>query len=227
MSERLQEFLRYLTDRGAVGSILKTSGFPFFLHRQFAKYDHLLNAGQYLIFPQTNTNYPALLHYLKKMGLIFFEGRLGHEQKPTQFLISGTDINYSPLPVPKRIVALVHVYNEADILGETIRHLLGQGLHVHIIDNWSTDGSWEIAGAFPETQVKRERFPQTGPSEHYEWFRQLEHTEQLANRLPYDWFLHYDADELRYSPWPGISLQDAIGFVDRLGYNAIDFTVLD
>jgi hypothetical protein len=45
--------------------------------------------------------------------------------------------------------------------------------------------------------------------------------------MPFDWFIHYDADEFRYAPWKGITLQNAISFIDRLGYNAIDFTVLD
>ena len=257
MPEKLQEFLRYLTDRGAPGSIRKTSGLlafgslRFFQKKQFVKYERLLNASQYLVLQEANKNYAALVGYLKERGLTFFEGRLpptersdpsrtreqshaGEQSSPgaqpgagNQFLIGGTDINYTASSYRPKIAALVHVYNEGDILGETIRHLLDQGLHVHIVDNWSTDGSWEIAAAFPETQVSRERFPHEGPSEHYEWFRQLEHSERLAMRLPYDWFLHYDADEFRYSPWPGVSLRDAIGFVERLGYNAIDFTVLD
>jgi len=50
---------------------------------------------------------------------------------------------------------------------------------------------------------------------------------ELAARLDADWFIHHDADEFREGPWPGVSLADAIARVDREGYNAIDFALLD
>jgi len=39
--------------------------------------------------------------------------------------------------------------------------------------------------------------------------------------------MHYDADEIRYSPWDGVSLRDAFSWIDGLGFNAVDFTVID
>src|SRR5262249_15910738 len=48
-----------------------------------------------------------------------------------------------------------------------------------------------------------------------------------AASLEGDWFLHTDADELRESPWDGVSLSEAIARVDALGYNAIDFAVFN
>jgi hypothetical protein len=53
----------------------------------------------------------------------------------------------------------------------------------------------------------------------------LRRKEQLALTLGFDWVMHADADELRESPWPSLSLGAAIGIVDRMGYNAIDFAV--
>ncbi|MBI4320854.1 MAG: hypothetical protein HY675_20370 [Chloroflexi bacterium] len=42
-----------------------------------------------------------------------------------------------------------------------------------------------------------------------------------------DWFLHHDVDETRRSPWPGVTLRDAIYRVDQEGFNCIDHTVLE
>jgi hypothetical protein len=49
----------------------------------------------------------------------------------------------------------------------------------------------------------------------------------LAAQLDADWFIHHDADEFRESPWRHLNLRDAIHTVDRAGYNAIDFELLN
>jgi hypothetical protein len=49
----------------------------------------------------------------------------------------------------------------------------------------------------------------------------------LSQELDADWFIHHDADEFRESPWAGTDLRSAIRQVDALGYNAIDFSLLD
>lgn len=245
--KNLQGFIDYLVDRDVSPTAI--SRFTRTPHkRRLADNNTVFSDSKYFIIPDAGRVHEQLTSHLDSLGLRYFEG-----VRPIPFLVGGTDINYSgsrgtdgsngtggspgmgeasPLPKEARgpfpnVVALVHVFNESDILGETIRHLIDQGVHVHIIDNWSTDESWNIAGSFPDKQVSRERFPQDGPSEHYEWYKQLEYSEQLAATLPFDWFIHYDADELRYSPWKDVSIKDAIGFIDRLGYNAIDFTILD
>jgi glycosyl transferase family 2 len=225
--EKIDGFIQYLEDRNisrtAISHFTRTPG-----KKQMASSDTLFKNSKYFIIPDSGSHHPDLIRHLDDLGLRFFEGQLNTAPTPHTFLIGGIDINYKEtVSTPQKVIALIHVFNEADILGETIRHLIGQGVYVHIIDNWSTDESWEIAGGFPDTVVSRERFPKEGPSEHYEWYKQLEYSEQLAETMPYDWFIHYDSDEMRYSPWQGVSIQHAIGFIDQLGYNAIDFTVLD
>jgi hypothetical protein len=190
-----------------------------------SNYDKALQSSKYFLI--VDPKHSKIAGHLNKLGLNFFEGYLENHPGSPVVLIGGTDINFQKTSSQVKVAALIHVYNESDILAETIQFLIGQGVHVHIIDNWSTDGSWEIAGSFPVMQVSKERFPVEGPSDHYEWFKQCEYSEQLSKQLPYDWFLHYDADELRYSPWKDVTLQKAISFIDNLGYNAIDFTVLD
>ena len=70
------------------------------------------------------------------------------------------------------------------------------------------------------------RFPEA-PTTEYAWRSLLENSVRLSTELDVDWVLHYDADEIRVSPWSGVTITEAIGFVDSLGYDAIDFTVLD
>ena len=47
------------------------------------------------------------------------------------------------------VTAFMCVFNEADILPWTLKHLIDQGVQVHVIDNWSTDGSDRIAKRLP------------------------------------------------------------------------------
>jgi hypothetical protein len=61
----------------------------------------------------------------------------------------------------------------------------------------------------------------------FDWTAILGRKEQLAGTLDADWFLHHDADEFREAPWPGMKLAEGIHWVDRLGYNCIDFRVFN
>jgi glycosyltransferase involved in cell wall biosynthesis len=130
---------------------------------------------------------------------------------------------------PFEVVALIAAYNEADVIGEVVEALVDDGVHVYFIDNHSTDGTVEEVRRFEGRGVIGiETFPDGatvgGP---FEWERILRRKEALASELDADWFVHHDADEFRESPWPGESLREGIRRVDALGYNAIDFAVLN
>jgi glycosyltransferase involved in cell wall biosynthesis len=122
-----------------------------------------------------------------------------------------------------RATAFICVYNEADILPWTLKHLIEQGIDVYVIDNWSTDGSVGIAR---DCHAIVERFPFEGPSGIYEWRRLLRRVEELASTSSADWCIHHDADEIRRSPHQGESMLSALARVDAAGYNAIDHRVL-
>lgn len=117
--------------------------------------------------------------------------------------------------------AFICVYNEADIIGSVIQHLLSQGISVHVIDNWSTDKSAGIVKSFP---VSYERFPQA-PSLYYSWRPLLRRVEQLALTCKSDWCIHHDADEIRRSSRKGETLLQGFERVDQEGYNAVEFKV--
>lgn len=136
---------------------------------------------------------------------------------------------YTPVINSIKTLAIINCFNEADILGQTIEHLLRQGLDVHITDNWSDDGSYEIAMNYAESfagKVSVSRFPEQSSGQ-YEWARLLDNTIDIAAKSDYDWIMHCDADEFRESPWKDISLSSAFSFVDACGYNSVDFTVID
>jgi len=115
--------------------------------------------------------------------------------------------------------------NEADILPHTLRHLHEQGCSVHVIDGWSTDGSFEAAQNWPHWQdVTVERFPADGPSPTQDCAAILRRIEDLAAESDADWILYSDADEWRLAPNIYVLSQE-VAHVDSLGYNAIDFRV--
>lgn len=148
------------------------------------------------------------------------------------FYLKGKTFQYTSkkIPINFKVLAIIHIYNENDVIFKLLEYLLGQELDVYIIDNWSDDGSYEIVENFRKRFPERiflDRFPEEGPSEFYEWYNQLEKTEEISKKLSYDWYIHYDADEMRISPWENVTLRQAIYHIDKLGYNLIENTVID
>ena len=126
------------------------------------------------------------------------------------------------------VVAFMMTYNEADIVRASIRDLRDQGIGVYLIDNWSTDGTYEIAESLlGDGVVGLERYPLEGPPEYYDLRSILVRVEELSSRVKADWFIKHDADEIRRSPWEGLTLRDAIYRVDVAGFDRIDFTIVD
>jgi Glycosyl transferase family 2 len=127
-----------------------------------------------------------------------------------------------------RVVAIVAAYNEADIIEESVGDLIDQGVDVYLIDNASTDTTVAQVERFLGSGLLGvERFPPAGASTEFEWAALLRRKEALAAELGANWFIHHDADEFREGPWPGRTLKSAIQAVDSLGFNAIDFELLN
>lgn len=150
-----------------------------------------------------------------------------HRAKTTLVALAGQHVTPAA-QTPVKVAAVLHGFNEADILPEVLDHLAAQGVEVHYFDNWSTDGSWDIAQA--HLQAGRiahcARFPDAA-TDQYQWHAQLSHTTAYAATLDADWIMHHDADEIRVSPWSGVSIRDALACIGAWGYNSVDFTVLD
>ena len=129
-----------------------------------------------------------------------------------------------------RPVAILSSYNEADVIGEVVQDLLDQGCDVVAIDTWSTDGTWEILADLAARHggsVRLERFPDDGPAPFCAWRKLLELKESLALGYAGRWVLHTDADELRRSPFPGLTLAEALHLAERTGANRVDFNLIN
>jgi hypothetical protein len=133
------------------------------------------------------------------------------------------------IPSAFQVVALMSAYNEADVIETTLSYLIEQGIDVYLIDNWSTDRTSELAEKFlGKGLIGIEKFPAEAPPVYFSWKAILRRFEDLArHELEADWFMLQGADEIRSSPWPELSMRQAIYRVDRAGYNAIDHTVME
>jgi len=132
-----------------------------------------------------------------------------------------------------RVVAIISTFNEEDIISQVIGHLVRNGIEVYLIDNHSTDETVREASQWlGRGLINIEKFPENLRQNHesynfYDWTGILHRKEELAREISADWFIHHDADEIREGPWPGLTLKEAIHWVDTLGYNCIDFRIFN
>jgi glycosyltransferase involved in cell wall biosynthesis len=118
-------------------------------------------------------------------------------------------------------LAIVTTYQEADIIGWTVRHLRQQGCDVLVIDCQSTDSTRGVARA-EGAAIQLFGAPPVS------WHALLGAVEQATSAYSgeFEWFVHCDADEIRYSDMPGETLVQGFERVQSLGYNAIDHRVV-
>ncbi len=131
-------------------------------------------------------------------------------------------------PTSFRVRALYSCFNERDIVVSTVNHLLKEGVDVTIIDDWSTDGTWELLhdtfGSTPRVELLRHG---EQANDTYNWESILRLKEQVGHQSGADWLIHHDADEIRFSPWSGTTMRTALWNIDRRGFNAVDHTVIE
>lgn len=128
-----------------------------------------------------------------------------------------------------KICAFMSVYNEEDIIEETISKLIENGIEVFILDNGCTDN----------TISKIQKYVGKGIVDIYHYitledgkkvfklYDILNEFEKISKILPHDWFMISDADEIKYSPWHDSTLNDGIARVDNMGFNLIQFKLFD
>lgn len=133
-----------------------------------------------------------------------------------------------PAPDDFRVVALLAFYNEEDVLDSVIQHLIGQGVEVYALDNWSTDNSGNIAESYLGSGVIAvEKFPSEGRGKYFAVKSLLRQKEFLGQTLSADWFIHSDADEIYESFDPNVSIRDALYWIQRCGFNVVNFARLE
>lgn len=131
------------------------------------------------------------------------------------------------------VISIIAAHNEGDVIYHVIGDMINQGIQVYFIDHCSTDNTVEEASKWlRKGLIHIEHFPEDAGYAYenktrYIWRDILKRKEELALILDADWFIHHDADEFRESPWSDLSLYEAIKIVNNLGYNAIDFKILN
>lgn len=117
------------------------------------------------------------------------------------------------------ILRLLTMYNEEDIIEKSIKWYADQGIESVIVDNGSTDNSYNICSKLLGKGVLDLAICDT---EEYEEATLLNRVLQLAQTHNPDWLLLADADEF-YEPFNGGSLKDAVIAESMKGYNVIQF----
>jgi len=123
-----------------------------------------------------------------------------------------------------KALAIIPAFNEADIIGWTVRHLIAQGLDVYVIDSGSTDATVEVAIHAGATVEPYQFF---GVPNSVSWRALLQEVEKHAEFQigRYNWCMLCDADEIRRTPLSVNNLLAEFVTADAMGYNAIEFEV--
>ena len=127
-----------------------------------------------------------------------------------------------------RIVAIIPAYNEEDIIVPSVRYLLDQGIEIYLLENWSSDRTYELVRPFlHHGLIEIERIPSGGPERWSSWRGILLRVQEVAAEIPADWFLFQGVDEIHCAPWKGLDLAAGIRQVDAEGFNCIDHAVME
>jgi hypothetical protein len=128
-------------------------------------------------------------------------------------------------------LAIIATYNDLDIVPQVVSKLLDDGNDVHILDSWSSDGTFEALHELRghrtgSASLSLERFPADGPKRYFDLRSILRRKEEIAVNFPGRWIINGDSDEVRTSPWPGVGLREGLRRVDEARYTAVDFVLL-
>lgn len=220
--------------------VVERLGTPWPLLRQLAV---LARRAPYLLLTTGDRERPATEarwsapDFLRLLGDVGFGGVPFHghiratdtaREQPDIVVLDGTHTRIAPTVPSASVAGILHVYNEGDMLEETVRHLHAQGVAAHVFDHWSTDDTWGLLGSLRAAGLvaAAHRFPEA-PERYYNLAANMVQTAAYARTLAADWVLSTDGDELRESPWAGVSMARALAHVAMLGFNAVDFTVVD
>jgi hypothetical protein len=133
-----------------------------------------------------------------------------------------------PAPPGFDVLAIVTTYNEAGIIEQQLQRLINGGIRVHVIDNWSTDGTDQLVSSHAGSgRLTMERFPANGPAPWFELSSLLRRVAEVAHTSGADWVIHHDADEIHDSPWAGVSKRQALWALQQWGFNCADHTVVE
>lgn len=121
------------------------------------------------------------------------------------------------------MMAYTYVYNEQDVIEESLAHMLDQGLSVYVLDNWSTDNTRQIVTEMTYRYPQRlymERFPFDAAPRWFELRPILDRIQALHYQLDPGWGMVFGADELFEAPH-GQSVAEFLEAVGQRGYTCV------
>ena len=123
-----------------------------------------------------------------------------------------------------KIIGIVPAYNDEGIIEEAIEHLISQGIELVVLDNGSTDKTFQICEKFLDKGLLQlEQFK--SDSFHEELI--LHKLYDMAISESPDWVLRSDSDHFLESGIKDLTLKDVIYQADLEGYNIIQFDRFD
>jgi glycosyltransferase involved in cell wall biosynthesis len=118
------------------------------------------------------------------------------------------------------MLGLMSVFNEADILSQSLQYHIDAGIQFLVLDNGSTDGSRELAESNIGRGVIAVRELVTNT---YQWAHLLDTLLSWAEVFEPKWCFLIDADTFLEAPREGQALSQAVADVDASDCNVINF----
>jgi len=119
---------------------------------------------------------------------------------------------------------MIPVFNAVDVLEEVIEHALSQGIEPVVLDNGSTDGSYEVCEEFAKKNlIKLKRYP----TSNFDYGLVMRILYDMALELKPDWLMIHDQDELPETGLDNVTLKEFIKNEDAKGFNLIQFDVFE
>ncbi len=120
-----------------------------------------------------------------------------------------------------KVIALLTVRNEEFHIERCINSLIREGIETIVIDNESTDNTKNIALKYLNKGVNKiVDLPWRG---YFSLNEQIQNKRKLISKLDCDWLIHVDADEWLHSTNSNESLSESLEFVDKQGFNCVNF----
>ena len=119
---------------------------------------------------------------------------------------------------------MIPTFNDEDVISEVLENLLHQGTFPVVLDNGSTDNTFNICKKFSERgDIKLNKFN----SEFYNESKILEILHDMALIENPDWLVLCNSDELLESGLNDCTIGEAISQIDSAGFNLIQFNRFD
>ena len=125
-----------------------------------------------------------------------------------------------------KVIGMLLVFNDEDIIKEVIEHLISQGIQLVVLDNGSTDNSYKICEKFLGNGILDLKQFKTPTFIYHEPIIRRMLYDMAISQSP-DWVIANDSDEILESAAQSSTLHESIEKANTEGYNMIQFNRFD